>query len=465
MPIRFSRRAPSFTASGWHGRHWFTKSMFLKAVDALTEMDIIDGLLGFNDRRNKKKARQSRYWATDFLKSKFDEFLGGQVVERLPPERPITLRDKDKNNISLEKMGDGQYGISMSEYYEAEDRLNIYNDFASKQEVLLPLDSAVVTYDFLLKLRQWYTKGMIDIYKVENWEEILKHLILYNYKDTSYLHTYRNTYITNSKHSYKYFNTIPLLEQLSSNDNIKKITHWDIPYNKHKAKKTIILENFIIHIKWNYVKRVFNNSTFLDGGRCYGNVIQSLPNRSRKIDITPLRGKLLINGYETVELDYKSIHPSILYNKYLNMKYEGDLYEGDYDRKIIKYAFLTMLNSKDTDGTRSNTIIGIRKKLYDEGCFPEGGLTDENILKIIEFIEEKHKLIKDFIGSGIGIQLMRIDSDIASDVMENLRLKNIFASPVHDSFVVKKQHEQDLREEMERCYFKHVGYVPMIDKK
>jgi len=464
MPTRYSRRAASFTASGWYGRHWFARAIFLKAMDALIEMGVIDSLLGFDDRRNNKKAWQSRYWATDFLKSKFDEFLGSQIVERLQPDKSIVLRDDDKNDISLEKIDACEFNLSNDDYLKIEERICTYNNFAEKQETLLFLDNVIVTYDFLLKLGLWNSKGMVSIYNVSSYKDIyLKYIypnsIIINNRDIPYINNNTNNNILN-KYKCK---TYPLLEQLSNDGHLKCIDHFNIPRNKHK--KTITIKNLFVHIKWNYAKRVFNNSSFSEGGRFYGNVIQSLPNRSRKIKITPLRGKLIINGKETVELDYKSIHPSILYNKFLNTTYEGDLYEGFSDRNIVKYAFLTILNSKDVNGNKNKTIKGIRKKLFDEGCFPDEGLTDEYLLGVIEFIENKHPQIKPWIGSGIGIQLMRIDSDIASDVMENLRLKNIFASPVHDSFIVEKQYEEALKKEMEECYFKHVGRYPNIDKK
>jgi hypothetical protein len=51
--------------------------------------------------------------------------------------------------------------------------------------------------------------------------------------------------------------------------------------------------------------RVFNNSSFKQGGRFYGAWWQSVPRE--------YRGLIRINGKPTVELDYRAIHPRILY--------------------------------------------------------------------------------------------------------------------------------------------------------
>ena len=132
------------------------------------KLGIIDGLKGFNDRRNNKKNLMSRYWATELLIARFDEFLVVPVVERVPSDKPVRLRDCDKNDLNLEDMKDGDYGISLEEYQLMENNINLYNDFASKQEVLLQLHCTEVTYDFLLKLRMWFAKGQVEIYKANN---------------------------------------------------------------------------------------------------------------------------------------------------------------------------------------------------------------------------------------------------------------------------------------------------------
>ena len=51
--------------------------------------------------------------------------------------------------------------------------------------------------------------------------------------------------------------------------------------------------------------RVFTDTSFTRGGRFYGGWWQNIPSR--------LRPFITINGKETVELDYSSMHPRMLY--------------------------------------------------------------------------------------------------------------------------------------------------------
>nr|WP_321466419.1 hypothetical protein [uncultured Desulfobulbus sp.] len=148
----------------------------------------------------------------------------------------------------------------------------------------------------------------------------------------------------------------------------------------------------MIHIKYLYLHRVFNNSSLLLGGRSYGTLIQSLPNNPKRSKrLSKLRNRLLINGNETVELDFGSLHPSLLYNKYLGIDINGDLYNGFEDRSKAKYTLLTLLNCCDTDKINyTKSIDAIRKKLIDEGYRSEDGLTNVEIIKAIKFNELKH---------------------------------------------------------------------------
>lgn len=84
-------------------------------------------------------------------------------------------------------------------------------------------------------------------------------------------------------------------------------------------------------------------------------------------------------------------------------------------------------------------------------------MKDEDIIKIIEFVEKKHPLIEPWIGSGVAPELMRIDSVIMEDILMNLYHQNIFSIPMHDSVIVEECFQQQLEIEMKECYVKHIG--------
>jgi hypothetical protein len=87
------------------------------------------------------------------------------------------------------------------------------------------------------------------------------------------------------------------------------------------------------------LRRVFNNGSWEDGGRFYGGWWQAIPKKYRR--------HIQIEGKQTVEWDYSSIHPTILYAM------EGhpapsdayDIPEWDSEhRDLIKTTFNQLLN-------------------------------------------------------------------------------------------------------------------------
>src|SRR5690606_24220454 len=90
--------------------------------------------------------------------------------------------------------------------------------------------------------------------------------------------------------------------------------------------------------------RVFNN-TLEDGGRFYGAQYQRIEKGLRKY--------LLIDGQETIELDYSGFHTRMLYHE-RGYDYKDDPYVGMFPsfsndihlRIIIKFTLNCMLNAK-----------------------------------------------------------------------------------------------------------------------
>ena len=121
------------------------------------------------------------------------------------------------------------------------------------------------------------------------------------------------------------------------------MNHWtdiELPHSKLMALRDqgIYLEETLYSRRTVY--RVFNNSTFDDGGRFYGPWWQSIPSK--------LRSLITINGKDTVELDYSSIHPRMLY-AYLRIECPDDPYDVGLDpkhRDIVKKPFNTLINAR-----------------------------------------------------------------------------------------------------------------------
>jgi hypothetical protein len=63
-------------------------------------------------------------------------------------------------------------------------------------------------------------------------------------------------------------------------------------------------------------------------------------------------------------------------------------------------------------------------------------------------IEAKHKVVAHFFGTGAGLRLMPLDSDMAEMVMLRLLSQGIMFLAVHDSFLVQARSEGQLQEAM-----------------
>jgi hypothetical protein len=189
------------------------------------------------------------------------------------------------------------------------------------------------------------------------------------------------------------------------------------------------------------LKRIFNNSTFKQGGRYYGGWWQRIPRNYRKY--------ILIDDQMTVEIDYSAFHPQLLY---MIKKLEpplGDAYSlpgiPEKARLLIKKTFNILVNA-----TSEESALKAIRKLRRDGDVPKPpkGLTDK---LIIDAIRVKHSALDEFFCSGYGTKLQRIDSDIAEQVMLELVQKVIAVLPIHDSFIVRHDHRHALEQAMQNA--------------
>jgi hypothetical protein len=179
--------------------------------------------------------------------------------------------------------------------------------------------------------------------------------------------------------------------------------------------------------------RVFNNASFQHGGRFYGGWWQRIPSRYRRA--------ITINGHLTREFDYSNLHAAMLYAK-VGATLGDDAYSlpnvSDEFRKLIKKTFFKLINAE-----KGQRIAPPRTEALPPG------LSWEALQKAIV---AKHEPIAEFLHSGAGLELQRLDSDIAEDVMHALMARGILALPVHDSFVTYHGCANSVRSEMARAY-------------
>lgn len=189
-----------------------------------------------------------------------------------------------------------------------------------------------------------------------------------------------------------------------------------------------------------HLYRVFNSLDFDKGGRFYGGWWEGIPSE--------YRAKLLINGKRTEELDFGSLHPTILYAKH-GLALPKDAYEislrptkfpkgksiVDF-RKVVKRAFNAMLNAE--------------KRLHApprELALHEWGTKWGELVKSIE---NQHAAIANEFFSGVGLRLQYEDSQIAEQLMIQFAQANgmVPLLPVHDSFICHHGYAEEVRKMM-----------------
>ena len=173
--------------------------------------------------------------------------------------------------------------------------------------------------------------------------------------------------------------------------------------------------------------RVFSNKSFDQGGRLYS-AVQNYKKETRKY--------LYFNNDPTIEIDYSSFHPHLIYHQ-AGLKFDGnDPYEiSGYEREHIKVAFNIMLNRKGSEGNQSAAAT-ISNELVISRASAEA---------LEQAITTLHAPIADHFNSGAGLLLQRIDADIARAIVDHFIsvLKRPIVS-VHDSFIVSVRDTESL---------------------
>jgi hypothetical protein len=211
-----------------------------------------------------------------------------------------------------------------------------------------------------------------------------------------------------------------------------------------------------------WLNRIFIESTML-GGRFYGSY-QNLPRVDRK--------RILIDGKQTVELDFDSLHIAILYAQ-TGIPLLSDPYLIDgFDRNAIKQVFLRLTNTSNLsalegqitlsgdpekkeqyirykmqlDIYKAHKVLGLRcaKPFIPEwfDYFIEGLPDHITGRELIEIIKAGHPAIAHRFGEAdIGLKLQRVDSEIMARAMTMLASESVPILPVHDSVICRVSDE------------------------
>ena len=208
----------------------------------------------------------------------------------------------------------------------------------------------------------------------------------------------------------------------------------------------------------NQLRRVFNVD-FDHGGRFYSHWAQGIPRELRRF--------IRINGEPVMELDFKAIHPTLLYAE-RGLTYEGEMYVPSgwpkEFRPVFKLLMLAAINANNLDDAIKGARDGIHSDPKLLKAFPEC-LRDGWLRPAFEHLKQKHEPIADQFFTGAGLRLQRKDSEIAERVMLTLLDRGIVAVPIHDSFLVAHPHADALREVMLAASKDVSGVAIPVDEK
>jgi len=200
-----------------------------------------------------------------------------------------------------------------------------------------------------------------------------------------------------------------------------------------------------------FVRRIFNNSRWDEGGRFYGGWWQRCPKTYRE--------NIVFDGVVTAEIDFSGIHIVILYAQE-GINYWAEVNEDPYSihginnidpdidlRASAKLLLLTAINAKTPE-----KAFGAFRQQAESGS-PEKRLTNKQLNSMLNELKRKHEPIAHKLASGAGIELMFVDSQITERLIE--RFTRHYRCPIltiHDSYIVPFGYDRILHREMQAAF-------------
>jgi len=198
-----------------------------------------------------------------------------------------------------------------------------------------------------------------------------------------------------------------------------------------------------------FVRRIFNNGTFSDGGRFYGGWWQRIDDK--------IRQNIRMNNVATVEVDFSALHVILAYTE-VGIDYWGRTEKDPYDlpvrgvtnlkhcRDITKLFFLLSLNASTEQSLFKAFRSEVNYKKYPYR-FPDAVLSG-----LLDTIKTHHPDIEHLICSGAGLRLMNIDGAICEHVIAYFVSTDTPILTIHDSFIVQFGVEDRLHRLMKEAF-------------
>lgn len=184
--------------------------------------------------------------------------------------------------------------------------------------------------------------------------------------------------------------------------------------------------------------RIYNRN-FERGGRFYA-MGASFQNMKKE-----LRRQLQINGEPLVEIDYKTLHPALLYAD-AGATMPADCYDlPGWPRALVKRALLTLINAPN----RQSALLSVaNSEQMAEFLKTSHQSASEAAQRLFNSLAELHAPIARYFHSDAGAALMAKDAYMAERVMLLLLKRGLVVLPIHDSFLVQESQADALEAAM-----------------
>lgn len=257
---------------------------------------------------------------------------------------------------------------------------------------------------------------------------------------------------------------VPARELLRDYNQLLNNTHLDVGseerpvvvseyWNKKKRRNQTRLVSLRQHNK--FVRRIFYRGDWNLGGRYHGGWWQQIPSELRK--------HILIDGNQTQEIDFSGFHISLAYgleglspptDPYALNLIDARLSDKQ-QRSAVKLLALTAINAKD----RKTAFMAFRNEMNREqaGADNKISFTDDLLTVLLEEFLNENPSIAHYLCADKGVELMAIDGNITSRLIEHFTNKNIPILTVHDSYIVEFEYEDELIRVMNDACEKELG--------
>ena len=225
--------------------------------------------------------------------------------------------------------------------------------------------------------------------------------------------------------------------------------HWNRKKGCNQTRRVSLRQ----HNK--FVRRIFYRGDWNLGGRYHGGWWQQIPSE--------LRRHILINGNQTQEIDFSGFHVSLAYGLE-GLSPPSDPYALTFvaegltkaqQRGAVKLLALTAINAKD----RPTAFMAFRDEMNREQRHEQHKVkyTDVLLTILLDGFLEENPSIAHYLCADKGVELMAIDGNITTRLIEHFTYKNVPILTVHDSYIVKFGCEDELIRVMNDACEKELG--------